>query len=80
MTIHICPGPTVRTLANRIVVKWCFGCRDHLLHRGVLLTDADPSYEPVLVWECYGCGHDLTRFGDGWRSPVALQERVVGGG
>jgi hypothetical protein len=63
--VHITPGPSERTVTDRLEEKWCFGCKRRGLHRLVVLSDPFPSYyEPVAVWECPTCGRDRTDFGD----------------
>lgn len=62
-TLHITPGPSVRTPLGEFEVRWCFRCRKRLRHERVVLEDPFPSYyEPLLVLACEGCGGDYTTF------------------
>ena len=66
MSIHICPGPSERTVTDRVEAKWCFGCRKRQPHTWVVWSDPFPSYyEPVGAWECPVHKRDITTFGAG---------------
>lgn len=68
MLLCIIPGPTKVLKLVDDGIRWCFGCRAHLPHTQVLLTDKAPSYyDPVWVRRCSRCGHDRTAFpGSAW--------------
>lgn len=59
----IIPGPTEELRRESAGVRWCFGCRAHLEHEDVLLSDPLPTYyEPVWVRRCSRCHKDRTAF------------------
>jgi hypothetical protein len=59
----IIPGPTKELAREADGVRWCFGCRKHLVHDWVLYGDEGPSYyDPEWICECSGCGKDRTDF------------------
>lgn len=48
-------------------VRWCFGCRKHLLHVAELWAEPEPSYyEPHWTLSCSRCHKDKTQFPQGW--------------
>jgi hypothetical protein len=63
MRLHVVRGPDVRTATGKTRVRWCFNCREHLLHEWTVFTDSEPSYyEPVGAWLCSQCDKDRTAF------------------
>lgn len=60
----VLPGPTKLIKSEPPVPRWCFGCRERLLHEWQLWGDAEPSYyEPSWMCICSNCGRDRTEFG-----------------
>lgn len=68
MIVHVCPGPDTLLREGEPEVRWCFGCRAHLVHAWQLWGDSEPSYyEPIWICRCSRCGRDRTTFpGRGW--------------
>lgn len=62
--VHINWGPNKLIHVEPAGVKWCFGCRKHLLHVLEVWVDDPPSYyEPTPVLCCSRCHRDRTWFG-----------------